>query len=188
MCIYKHKTCAKIDSEKRMPVTGVSIIILNEYNQRDKYNKILCTIPVIYFIKERFGNYAGKYSLIGGRLNKGEDCYIECGLRELEEEAKIKIPISDFGKYFQDKQNNNIRYIWHNGTPIFIGIMKISRTIIRRKMLEDIKNSRLNSSYKETTDIECIRLDNYKTFEGKTLDLSSYASAVINKHDFKKYF
>jgi len=194
MCIYNHRTCSRIDKEKKYPITGANCIILNKYNKRNN-GKIISTVAVAYFIKERFGIYSGKYSIIGGRLNKNEDCYIKCMLRELREEAKIKLSFTDFDKYFKDK-NGKVKYILHVGkrgnkflcTPIFIGFIPgISRTIIRKKMKEDNNNFKLNISNKETSDIDCIRLDNMKTLDGKYLDLSSYAESVLRRNDLNKF-
>jgi len=187
MCKYKHNTCAQIDREKKYPVTGVGCVILNKYNKRNIYNDIIYSVPVIYFIKERFGVIANKYSIIGGKLNKGENCYISAMLRELYEEAKIDVNIKDFGKFFKDEYGKT-RYIWHNGTPIFIGLIKISRTILRRKILSDLINTKLDISHKETLDIDCVRLDNFKTLDGKKLSLSSYAESVLRNNNFMKYF
>lgn len=197
MCVYNHRTCSRIDKEKKYPITGASCIILNNYNKRNNSGKIISTVQVAYFIKERFGIFSGKYSIIGGRLNKGEDCYIKCMLRELKEEAKIQLSFADFDKYFKDK-NGKTRYILHIGkhsrgnrifcTPIFIGIIEgISRTIIRKRMKQDNNNSKLDISNKETSDIDCIRLDNMKTLDGKYLDFSSYAKSVLKNNDLNKF-
>lgn len=180
MCKYNHKTCAKIDREKQGKVTGTGCIILNNYKKGNVH------MPAIYFIKERFGTYKNTYSIIGGGINPGEDCYIKSALRELLEEAKINISLKDFGKFFKDK-NDVTRYIWHRNTPLFIGIIKgISRTVLRRYVARDNADPRLPTHYKETLDIDCISLYNAKTPEGITLNLSSYASGVYTKN--KKYF
>lgn len=187
MCIYNHKTCQKILSEAKKPITGVGCLIINKYNKRDRNKKIISSVPVVYFIKERFGVAAHTYSIIGGRLNKGEDCYISAMLRELKEEAKVAIPLKNYSKYFKDRHNNT-RYIWYNGTPIFIGLIKgISRTIIRTIIAQDNANPRIDKSYKETSDIECIRLDNMRTLDGKTLTLSPYAQGVLDKNDLTRF-
>lgn len=181
MCKYKHKTCIKIDYEKKGKITGTGCIILNNYKQ----NNIV--FPVAYFILEKYGNYKGHYSIIGGNLDNNEDCYIKSALRELMEEAKIKIDIKDFGKFFKDKLGNT-KYFWHHNTPIFVGkIPSLSRTIIRKYIQRDNKDKALPSHYKETLDIECIRLDNHLTPENKQIPLSNYAISVLRNNNLYNY-
>lgn len=172
----KHNTCKFFRNQNCNK--GVASLILNNYNGKGF---------VALLGKELHGSYAGKYNLCSGRLDPNDkDCWIKAAKRELREEFKINLDYKNFDKIFKDS-NGIIRYIIHNRTPIFIGVVSgLSRKPLNTQINMDLSNSYLNHCYKEISEVDWFDLNGNQLENKKGLDLTAFSIGVLRKIDLNK--
>lgn len=178
MC--KHKTCSEIKTARmnlgKTGKGGVGLVLLNNYYGKGKY--------VILLGKEKRGSYKNEYNLCAGGVESFDNsCYIEAAKRELREEFKIDIQdYKEFDKIFRNS-SNKIRYVIHNSTPIFIGLISgIKRDDLNKKIKDDNNNITLSRSYHEMERVDYFWL-NGSQIEGQKCNVSKFAISVMKNID-----
>lgn len=182
----RHKTCEMLAQNNAARSAAAALVLY--------YGKSI-NAYVLAVGKEIGGQYSGQFNLCAGKgetqdvNNKGEFCWLETLKRELREEFKINVHFSDktFDNMFKGS-DGKIRFIIHNKTPVFIGILPAgtSRKPIKQRMITDIQNPLMPSPYKEMSDFEFIRLDNGQQIEGNNIQVSNFAEAIRKKIDVSK--
>lgn len=175
-----HKVC--LDNSTKYLNKGVGIIIFNNYTFHAS-GKIVSSVLLG---KEKRNCYKGQYNLCSGKLDhEDKNCWIKAAIRELDEEFKIKLSMSDFEEHFKDK-HGDIDYIILNRTPIFIGkFPRLSRKPLNLQIIKDLSDHTLPYCYKEIENVDWFTLVNIKgsvclrQIEGYKYYTSIYALRAI---------
>ena len=179
-CIYQARLNDVNIGRSRHGYGGVACAILHQYDNQ------IWTILLGY---ERGGQYKGQYNLFSGSVDQNDNgCYLVAIVREIFEESTLNIPL---GKTFDDIFKGSfgkIRFIMHNGTPVFIGVIHdISRKNINHELQLRIQDTTLHYSMKEISFVEWFDLQNESQIEGKTLPISEFASSIVKKIKKNRY-
>ena len=181
----KHNTCWDIyKAANKQPFVdkiGVGILVVNHYEVK-KSGVLHGKKWVALLGKERYGQYAGQFSIIGGKLDSGDNgCLLHAMKREMKEESKIVLSWPEIDTKFKDS-NGKFRYIIHHGTPVFIGLFNGQS----RKPLNDTINKHNGDVTRqpceqELSSVEWFELQTGNQLENQPVIVSDYASAVMKK-------
>jgi len=174
-CQYGHRFCEHhigVRKEERCKkMGGIAVIIAD----KDDPNRILVA-------KQRGGADRGKYSIVQGKIDPGDNCcFKRAALRELAEEFKIHIDDAGFMKYFT--LGNYINYINTTGTTIFIGLID-SKTVDLDVINTEIDFQCLSTDeatwhLREVCDLQWHHIQNFQTSFTNT---SRFANTVIKQY------
>lgn len=108
---------------------------------------------------EKFGANAGTYNLCAGNIEPNDKkCLVNCAIRELSEEFKIKLSHKEFELHFTNI-SSNYRIIVHHGTCVFVGdFQSISSTKLTAIIKQDNLNVNLSSAHKEMSKVKFFEL------------------------------
>lgn len=169
-----HKTCR--DLKALGCNDGVACIPFNFY-KRSKY--------VGLFGKERDGCYKDQLNLCAGKFEpQDNNCYLLALVRELSEEFKIVVNFKDgsFDNMFRDVDKNKLRYIIHNTTPVFIGVVSgLSRIPLNQQIFACNNDRTLKWSHQEMEFVDWIDVNTLSQIDNAypSTQLSSFALGVI---------
>jgi 8-oxo-dGTP pyrophosphatase MutT (NUDIX family) len=177
MCL--HKTCKKFNENRKVKGVG-ALLVLRRYRS----NGINITNAVLLG-RERFGNYAGKYNLCGGKMDASDNgCVISAIIREIYEEFKIDLSGNNPGLFDSIFRGDNgfIRCFFMGNTLMFVGFLPsgFSRKRIKPRMIRDCKNHP-DSSFREMDDVKYFDSNTQRQIENRNCTVSSYASSAIQK-------
>lgn len=158
MC--NHKVCKDFISKGYRKAVGV--FIFNNYTNQSTGVQT----PSVLLGRERDGSYKGQYNLCAGGLETEDNsCWIRTAIRELNEEFKIKLDMSEFATHFKTR-NDDFNHVISRGTPIFIGHFPgLSRVPLNNKISRDLKDNNLSSCYKEMDSVDWFTLVRGKNSE-----------------------
>lgn len=149
----------------------------NNHKNGKKYNVFLLG-------KERSGNYAGEFSLPGGKGDKKDaGCWMSLLRRELEQELKIKMDWKMFDAIFRDEMGlRRFQVVLIGRSPVFFGFLPLgfSRSYINPAIKACI-GSNLPWEEQELSEVDYFREDNYRTPEGRNRKISSFAMSAIQR-------
>lgn len=168
---------------------GIGAAILNNY-----YNKTWTMLTP----KEKSGKYANSFNVCSGSIEDEDNgCFIDAAIREIKEELRIYLNYKTFDKMFRGS-NGSIRLHFVNSTPIIMGIIVgISRTnnlnyciqqlSLGKNVVYDVEqnanivlNSKITNSDCEISEIDFVVIGKDLNPENIKLELSQYATDVMN--------
>jgi len=155
---------------------GCASIVLNKYNNR---------FWTIMLGLQQYGSYVGTYTLCSGnREHKDGNCFIASIMREMSEEFKIHLNMTQFEQHFADK-NGKIRYFLQKKTPVFVGVFQgLSRKPLNAEILHCNNTPGLPIALKEFSRVEWFNVVTLQQIEGYQTTLSIFAQQVIPKIKF----
>lgn len=170
-----HEVCRELNGISGL-ANAASVLITEKY-----YNQFWVALGG----HEVSGQYAGSYSLPGGRMDADDyGCYVRTALRELWEEVRIQIRMEDFDKYFR-KSNGSYRYIlvgYGKKTPVFYCRKRgLSRRGPNDQLALAQRDQSLPVCMKEMDRVEWIRFEDGLTPENVTVRISPYLRDVMKR-------
>jgi len=147
---------------------GIAILPLLYYSS--KTNKFWAGL----LGKEKYGKYAGQMNLCAGKMEKEDsNCWLATASRELYEEFKIHLSISQFQGIFT-------KWILIGRTPVFFGEFKgLRKTPLNNAIQSANSNPLLPHCHKEMEKVGWVNVATKEMVDNSRIQISTFARSVL---------
>jgi len=169
LCKLGHDECCRIYSIKKGNPGGASTMLI------DKINNKWC----ILLGYEKGGDHVNTYNFASGGAKPVDDgCFMKTASRELKEEfGGLPLSVQAHSLFNDTVDKNRKRILWHNGTPIFVGIIGYNINIehLNREINSQFNDPNYSDDYREIHHLK------WYDIESPNLKVSGFVEEVMKK-------